>query len=587
MYDVIQATGGVEMMRKRLAVILTITMMAVSVLGGCSKKEEAAVPAAEPIEETVAEDDSEETEQAAEAQEITPPSEDITILYTNDVHCGIEDFIGYAGLAAYKKNLVEQGKQVLLVDAGDIIQGAAIGSLSKGEYPIEIMNQVGYDVATMGNHEFDYGMDRFFELKDMAKFPFVSCNFMDLEKNERVFDAYQMFEFGETQVAFVGITTPKTITSSTPKYFQDDAGNFIYGFCQDESGQGLYDAVQTAVDEARAAGADYVIGLAHLGIVDSTTPWMSTEVIADTTGMDAMIDGHSHTVMEEEHVKNLEGKDVILTQTGTKLEQVGEMVINTEGKISSGLTAEFEEKDSDTEAYIQTIMEQFGEQLSEVIGQSEVDLVVEDPATGVRIVRTAETNLGDLCADAYRAAGEADVAMVNGGGVRAAIEAGEITYEDVLNVQPFGNAICVVEATGQQILDALELGVSAMPEESGGFMQVSGMTYEIDMNVPSSVTLDADGMFVSVDGEYRVKNVKVAGEDLDLSKTYTLASHNYMLLNGGDGFNMFAGDTVLKDSIILDVDAVMTYIRDTMDGTVKEDEAYADPYGEGRIMAIE
>lgn len=572
-------------MRMAIMTLLIMSVFAAGLLGGCGKQEAVSAPeesagaVAEPAEESVAE----EPEQ--EAQEITLPAEDIIVLYTNDVHCGIEDYIGYAGLAAYKNELLAQGKQVLLVDAGDIVQGAAIGSLSKGEYPIEIMNQVGYDVATVGNHEFDYGMDRFLELKDMAEFPFVSCNFMDLEKNESVLDAYRMFSFGDTQVAIVGMSTTKTITSSTPKYFQDDAGNFIYGFCQDDSGQGLYDAIQSAVDEARAEGADYVIGLAHLGISDSTSPWMSTEVIEHTTGIDAMIDGHSHSVVEEERVKNAEGKEVVLTQTGTKLERVGEMIINTEGRISAGLTAEFEDKDAETEAYIQGIMEQFKVQLGEVIGESEVDLVVNDPETDVRIVRTAETNLGDLCADAYRAVGEADVAMVNGGGVRAAIDAGEVTYEDVLNVHPFGNAVCVVEATGQQILDALEMGVRALPEESGGFMHVSGMSYDIDMNVPSSVTLDENGMFVSVDGEYRVKNVKVGSEDLDVAKTYTLASHNYMLINGGDGFNMFVEDNLLKDSIMLDVDALMTYIKDTLGGNVGE--AYADPYGEGRIIAIE
>ncbi|NLG05080.1 MAG: bifunctional metallophosphatase/5'-nucleotidase [Clostridia bacterium] len=571
---------------------LLIVGMTIGLLSGCGKAQEAAVETpvetpAETTEENDAEVSTEASEEtAAEALEVTPPSEEIAIIYTNDVHCGITDNIGYSGLVAYKKELEASGKQVLLVDAGDSIQGGVIGALSSGGYPLEIMNYVGYDVATVGNHEFDYGMEQFMKLKDKAKFPYVCCNFMDLTTEKSVFDAYQMFTFGDTDVAFVGITTPVTLTSSTPKYFQNEEGEFIYGFCQDDSGQKLYDTVQSAIDDARAAGADYVIGLAHLGIESSTSPWMSTEVIAHTTGMDALIDGHSHTVMPEEDVQNKDGKTVVLTQTGTKLEDIGILTIATDGKLSSSLIdSAYETKDADTDAYIAKIMEQFDVQLSEVIGTSEVELVVEDPKTGVRIVRSAETNLGDFCADAYLAVTGADIAISNGGGIRAAVPAGEITYGDIINVHPFGNAICVIEATGQQILDALELGVMAMPEESGSFEQVAGITYEIHPDLPSSVVLDENGMFVSVDGEYRVQNVKVNGEELDLKKTYTLAGNNYSLMNGGGGLSMFKGNRVVQDSIMVDAEVLIRYIQDDLGGVIGKE--YAQPYGQERIIAVE
>ena len=573
---------------RRLRIGLFIAGMTIGLLSGCTKQQVTPEIAQEEtnIESTTEETSEENTESQPEEVVVTPPSEEVAIIYTNDVHCGISDHIGYSGLAAYKKELEAAGKQVLLVDAGDSIQGGVIGALSSGEYPLEIMNDIGYDVATIGNHEFDYGMEQFMKLKDEAKFPYVCCNFMDLTTNQSVFDAYQMFTFGDIDVAFVGITTPKTITSSTPKYFQNEAGEFIYGFCQDKSGQKLYDTVQSAIDDARNAGADYVIGLAHLGVEAVASPWMSTEVIANTTGMDALIDGHSHTVMPEEHVKNKAGKPVVLTQTGTKLANIGTLTIDTTGKLSSSLTdSTYETKDADTDAYIAGIMEQFEEQLSKVIGTSEVELVVNNPETDVRIVRTAETNLGDFCADAYLAVTGADIAFSNGGGIRAAVPAGEITYGDIINVHPFGNAICVIEATGQQILDALELGVMDMPEENGGFEQAAGINFEIHLDIPSSVILDENGMFVSVDGDYRVQNVKVGEEELDLKKTYMLAGNSYSLQNSGDGLSMFQGNKVVQDSIIVDAEALIQYIQEDLGGVIGQE--YAEPYGQERIVAVD
>ena len=508
------------------------------------------------------------------------------ILFTTDVHCGVSDGVGYAGVAGVRAALEEAGKDVLLVDVGDAIQGAPLGSLSEGEYVTRIMNELGYDAAVPGNHEFDYGMERFLELAENASFPYVAANFMSLETGESVFPAYVMLEAGGYQFAILGICTPKTITSSTPVYFQNDAGEFIYGFCQDDSGEALYACVQAAADEARAQGADYVVAAAHLGIDISCSPWTSSELIENTTGIDAVLDGHAHQVIEGEWVKNKDGEDVLLTSTGTKLERLGALCVGADGALSAVSIAAIDESmvDADTVEFIAGIEGELAEVTETVVATSEVDLVIEDPETGERIVRTAETNLGDLCADAYRAVTGADVAMVNGGGVRASIAAGEITYGDIISVHPFGNEVCMVETTGAQILDALEMGCSALPGEFGGFQQVSGLTYEIDMNVDSSVELDENGMFVGVTGERRVKNVYVGDEPLDPEKTYTLASHNYMLKNGGDGFNMFVNDELILEDIMLDNEALTTYIVDTLGGVIGEE--YADPYGQGRITAI-
>lgn len=517
--------------------------------------------------------------------------QDIIILYTNDSHNAYEkdgSSLGYASIVSYKKQLEDAGKQVILVDAGDAIQGEIIGTLSKGKYIVDIMKYVGYSIAVPGNHEFDFGMDNFLSLADEAGW-YTSCNFVKLETGAPVFRPYVMKEYkGGVKVAFIGICTPETFTKSTPTYFQDENGNYIYGFCEGSEGQQLYDQVQKYIDEARAAGADYVIALGHLGTDESSEPWTSKNVIANTTGLDAFIDGHSHTTIEGELCKNKSGEDVLLTSTGTKLAALGQMTISADGKISSTLVRKIDEQDEATLAYIGGEIEKKVEDVkNEVVATTEVDLVVNDPASGKRMVRSRETNLGDLCADAYREQLGADIAFVNGGGIRAEIRNGDITYGDIISVHPFGNMACLIEATGQQILDALEHGSRAAGTgESGGFLQVSGLTYEINTQIPSSVVVDDHGMFIRVDGEYRVRNVMVGGEPLDLNKTYKLASHNYMLKSAGDGYSMFAGDTILRDEVMIDNQVLINYIMEMPEGKITADSIYADPYGEGRIKVI-
>ena len=544
-------------MRKILALLMALML----VFAGCT-----AAPAEEP---------EQPVEPEAETLALTG---EVVVLYTNDVHCGVSGNLGYAGIATVKDTLEKQGKTVILVDNGDAIQGDTVGTLSKGEYIIDIMNHVGYDVAVPGNHEFDYGMEQFLALAEKAEFPYVSVNFN--KEGEPVFDPYVIIEAEGAKIAFLGICTPKTITTSTPTYFQNEAGEYIYGFCQGEEGAELYNAVQASVDAARAEGADFVIAMAHLGIEYDCTPWTSSEVINNTTGIDVVLDGHSHSVIEGDLVKNKDGKEVVLTSTGTKLENIGMLTIGTDGSVKSTLVS-----NAATVEFVAGVEEQFAELINEVVASTEVDLTIKDPVTGERMVRRQETNLGDLCADAYLAMSGADIAFVNGGGVRADIPAGDITYGQIISVHPFGNEMCTVETNGQDILNALEFGASKLPSENGGFLQVAGISYTIDMNVDSSVVVDENGTFVEVAGEYRVKDVMVGGEPLDVNKTYVLASHNYMLKNGGDGFNMFQDDTVILDCVMIDNQVLINYIVEKLGGVVGEE--YSDVYGQGRITVIE
>ena len=524
------------------------------------------------------------------------PSDDIVILYTNDIHCGIEDGLGFAGLAALKKDVQKVTPYVTLVDNGDAVQGTLIGTISKGSYIVDIMNEVGYDFATLGNHEFDYGMDVLDGLIAKANAKYVVCNFEFSGKNKTFLDRtapYAIKSFGNVKVAFVGVTTPNAITSSTPAFFQEN-GEFVYDLSKSSTGKKLFYKVQNAVNAARGEGADYVILLSHTGVDEQDAPCNSLSIIANTVGIDAVLDGHSHSVIQQQLVKNKYGEEVILTSTGTKFANIGKLTISKEGKLYSQLinTSLYDKKDAAITKFIDGIKASYEAEVMKVVAKSNVALKIND-ASGVRMVRNSETAIGNLCADAYRAVAQSDIAMVNGGGIRANLPLGDITYADIINVHPFGNILCKVKTTGQQILDCLEFACRSTRNvykegqkavgESGGFQHVSVLKFTIDTSIPTSVITDDKGMFAGVTGARRVKDVLVEKDGkwvpIDPKATYTLASHNYMLKQGGDGFNMFQNDELLIDEGMIDNQVLMTYIVDILEGNLKD--KYADI--EGRI----
>lgn len=525
---------------------------------------------------------------------LTPEGESrgVMILYTSDVHCGIEKGFGYAGFWEVKNALIAQGYDVILVDDGDNIQGETIGTMTKGAALMELMDQMGYSVAIPGNHEFDYGMDTFLSLADAAKHTYISCNFV--HNGRPVFERYAIRELGGKKIAFVGVTTPLTITSSTPTNFQDENGQFVYGFLQDQTGEAVYQAVQSAVNDARAEGADFVIVLAHLGNEAESFPWTYADVISHTTGIDAFLDGHSHDT-DQVIMKNAAGALVPRSACGTKLESIGWCSISPDGKVVTGLYSWNREEpaptalglDNELSRAVSDAFDELDETLNTVVGRTGATLTINDPTAvdssgkPIRIVRQMETNLGDLVADAYRQQAVADIGFMNGGGIRTDIRSGDITLNDLYSVLPFGNTLCMVEATGQQILDALEWGARAVPGESGAFLHVSGLSYEIDTTVDSTCTENEYGMFTGVTGERRVKNVLVGGEPIDPDRTYTLAAHNYMLLQHGDGYTMFDSAPLLLDGIKLDNQLLIDYIVNVLGGVIGEE--YANPYGQGRI----
>ena len=519
---------------------------------------------------------------------------DIVILFTTDVHCEVDGTIGYASLAAYKKELQSKTEYVTLVDCGDAIDGGYIGTVSKGEYIIDLMNAVGYDFCVLGNHEFAYGVQQLGALTQHAHAQYLGCNITYSGSGENALSAlkpYEIVEYGDTKVAFIGVTTPQTILNNAHSFFEED-GVVVYDFCG-ASGDTLYSRVQKNIDECLSDGADYVVLLTHLGSGDSYSPFSSNELAQNTVGADAVLDGHAHTLTPCRVEQNRDGEDVLISSPGYGFEAFGQLTITANGNVISSVINYYAPEDSEVADRVANVKSLYEAELIKPVGTSEVSLLREG-SDGSYLVRCRETAIGNFCADAFRAAAGADIAVENGGSIRADILPGDITYGDIMALHPFGNTLCVIKVTGSTILDMLEMSCAATTGEtmkdgepvgiSGGFLQVSGLKFTVDTSVPSSVVKDSDGSFVSVDGARRVKDVLVQGADgayapIDPDAEYTLASNNYIVKDGGDGYSMFSDCEIQIDGSIMDYQVILDYLTDTLGGSIGT--AYAQT--EGRI----
>ncbi len=497
----------------------------------------------------------------------------VVILYENDVHCAVD---GYSKLLAMKNELSESYDRVGVVSVGDFVQGGTLGAVSKGEYIVNLMNKVGYDAIALGNHEFDYQLPRLTELHEMSDTKFLSCNFSKIGEDKSYFEPYTIVSYGNVEIAYIGITTPETITSAYPSQFKNDSGEVIYTFNED----GLYEIVQKNIDAAERAGADYVIALSHIGYSEADDLFDITDIIENTDGFDVVLDAHAHLAIEEMLVKDKSGDDVLLSSTGTKFEYIGKLTITDDGLDTKLIeTATYEKTDPGIDAYIAQINESYAELGNRKIGESRVTLITNDKDDN-RLVRIAETNLGNLCSDALRMVTGAEMSFVNGGGLRAPMAAGDVTFNDIFSVFPFNNQIVTAEVTGQILLDMLEMAMMNYPEEDGSFPHMSGVTFSVDTAIGSSVQVDENGFFTKVDGEYRVYNVRVLDKEtgtylpLDLDGKYVLAGFNYFLLDFGGGMTMFKDAKILDAEGTLDVELLENYIVDYLGGII--DERYAE-----------
>ena len=496
---------------------------------------------------------------------------DIVIIYENDVHCNVD---GYAKVSALKNELIQENNYVAVVSSGDYIQGSSLGAISQGEYIANLINLVDYDVLTLGNHEFDYKLSRLYELTSIIESPIVCSNFINLKENELVFEPYKIISYEDFEIAFVGVTTPSTISSSSPIQFMDDNGNYLYSF----SGDNLYKTVQNNINEAKKDGAEFIILLSHLGTEGVLPQWSCQELVKNTYGIDVVLDGHSHSVIEKEIIKDKKNREVIISSTGTKFQNIGKLTLTNTGKVKTELisTDTYNSKDLEIENYIKQINDEYKKLGERFIGENKINLITHN-SEGKRIIRNSETNLGDFCADAFRIVTNSDIGVINGGGIRAPLNSGKITFNDILNVFPWNNTVCVAEVSGQQLLDFLEFVYMSLPEENGSFQQVSGIQCVVNTEIPTSVVVDENDVFVKVTGARRVSDVKILNkennqyEEIDKNKLYTLASHNYLLLDKGSGASMLNNSKIIVNDGMLDVELLEKYIKENLNGTITEE----------------
>lgn len=506
----------------------------------------------------------------------------VTILFENDVHCAVD---GYSKLKAYKEELLKTNTYVGVVSSGDYVQGSSLGAISQGEYMVEAMNLVGYDAMALGNHEFDFKLTRLTELYAEMNTKPVCANFRSVAENKTFFEPYTMVSYGDIDVAYIGVTTPETLNSSAPSQFKDENGNYTYTFSSDN----LYSTVQEYIDDAKEKGADYIIGLTHLGTENVYEQWSAQTLVKNTRGFDVLLDGHSHSVVEGMNVTDKSGEEVLIASTGTKFQYIGKLTIDN-GNFETELipVSEITATDAEVDAYIQKINEEYAELAKRKIGVSEV-LLRDYDDEGNRLIRNTQTNLGDFCADAFRVVMDADVGLMNGGGIRDSIKPGDVTFNDLISVYPWNNLVCVSEVTGQQLADLLEHCMRFYPVEAGVYQQVSGLTFTLKAYIPTSVVVDNENNFIKVEGERRVSDLKVLNketgeyEPIDLEKTYTVASHAYLLSDHGEGTTMLEGSRIISNTGMLDVELLEEYIVDCLGGVIGKD--YAE--SRGRVTVLE
>lgn len=489
----------------------------------------------------------------------------IVVLYENDVHCYVD---GYAKLSALKRETLGKTPYVSVVSAGDYIQGGTLGAASKGEYIIDIINTVGYEALTIGNHEFDYGVDRLRELTGKLNTDIICCNLYDLRTGKLMYAPYKMVTYGKTKVAFLGVATPYSFVSARPVYFEDENGNKLYNLCAEN----FYENIQSSVDKARSEGADYVIAVTHLG-VDAFDEINSERMIPMVSGIDVVLDGHSHSVIPGKYLKDAKGREVLLTSTGSYFENIGRLTLSG-GKFRSELipTSGYKLADTGVQEVIASAKASYAEQGGKVIGRSLVTMVTDDE-DGPRAVRFKEMPLGDFCTDAIRSYMGTEICLMGGGSLRAPITEGTLTYNDIFKLFPFGNTIATGTLTGRQIVDALEFSVYVLPVEFGGFLQVSGLSFDVDCRVDSPCTVDVNKVFTGFDGpQRRVSNVRFESapgvfEPIDLDRSYTVCGTNFLLQEYGDGYDVLKGSR-FTDTGLVDRDVLLSYIQEVAGGVI-------------------
>ena len=515
-------------------------------------------------------------------------SDDIVILHVNDVHCGLNDTVGYDGFVLYRDEMKKKYKNVILADVGDHVQGGSIGAISNGEAIIKLMNNIEFNVSILGNHEFDYGVEQLQKLRENITSKYVCSNFCYNKNKSRIFEPYKIVDTGTKKIGFIGVLTPLTLTKTYLSTVLDNNNEKLYDFLPGNDAKDLYDRVQKDIDDLKKnKSVDYVILLTHFGM--ELEEYTSDDLLSHLENVNAILDGHTHLIYNTTS-KDKNGKDIPISQTGTKLESIGKLIIKSDGSLETEIITEVPEPsdkegaikikrgnkerwvNNKTYQFIDSLYNEYSEELNAFIGKSDFDLVIRPlNSSDAHLVfcRYTECSLGNLVTDAIKTTADTEIAIVNGGGIRNNLLKGNITSSKVIDVLPWFSYIVAKQVPGQVIWDALEFGVSRLPNVFGGYPQVSGITFDLDPSINSTVKTDSDGAFVSVTGERRVTNVKINGKDLNLTKLYNLSLLGYMA-NGGDGYSMFPKYDVYYESTLTDTDSLIYFIKNQLNGTIPE-----------------
>ena len=488
------------------------------------------------------------------------PEKSIVILYENDVHCGIDGYTKMAGL----RDAIAGSDTAFVgtVCCGDFLQGGTSGAISRGQYIVDIMRQMNYNAITLGNHEFDYGVPRMTTLLQTVNAPVVCANFYEAGAQKPYYPAYVIHQFGDKRIAFVGAVTPETMILEAYAFYDND--KMVYDLRPDD----FILLVQQAVDEARQAGADYVVLLSHVGEETQSMGFDSHRLIAATKGIDVVLDGHTHSVVPHDEVANKENKIIGITQTGTQFAYVGKLLIK-DGRFTTTLipATEIPYENARVTATTDSVKTLMNETVNRVIGTSPYPLAVTNE-DDIYIVRYMETNAGDLVTDAYRAYTKADIALENGGGLRNDVAAGNITYGNVTALSPYDQQVYKIQATGAQIAEALRRSTANVPVPDGNFPQCSGMKYTIHSvshTISDILVLDSTtGQYVAVDPD----------------QTYTVALSAYYA--GGGFYNALKDCPVVAVTTMITRDILTTFIENDLGGELGD--TYAKP--QGRITIV-
>ncbi len=486
----------------------------------------------------------------------------IVILYENDVHCGIDGYTKIAGL----RDAIERADTayVAAVCVGDFLQGNTTGAISKGQYIADIMRYTDYHALTLGNHEFDYGVPRMMQLLEQVGTPVVCANLYEAGEPQPIFAPYVIHQYGDKKVAYVGAVTPETMILEGYSFY-DTNGVLLY----DLKPKTFYQLIQQAVDAARAEGADYVVLLSHVGETPQSMGFSSHRLVNNTRGIDVVLDGHSHEIFEGVKVKNLDGKEITVTQTGTQFANVGKLLITPDGRFITKLikSQDIPEENAKVTAVTDSIRQMVKAVTSKVVAHSDYTLVVSDE-NGQWVVRGQETNAGDLVADAYRHAMKADLGFENGGGIRNDILAGDITYGDIIGMLPYDNTLRRISVTAAQLKEMLTRCTSLVPVLDGNFPQCSGLRFTV--HAKSHTVSDIE--ILQEDGSYA---------PIDMQRTYTVALTSYNH-EGGGFFECFKKCPVLFESTLRYYEALSDYLDKVLGGNTGE--RYAQPQGRINIV---